>query len=173
MRIAFGAAVFCAFLTAGCNNATSTTTPAMPAPKPANVAGQYRGTVTDTAFGSGKALGDFSQTGTTVGGRLKLTYGSETILNSVAMKLAHANSLSGSAVATIGKVACTFAISATYDSTTFDLTGNYSASNGCSGESGTFAMKERCYYSQSRLLHEETATRMTMVERPENGLHGC
>ena len=107
-----GAALLLATAAAGCNGTTSTTTPATPAPALANVAGQYRGTVADTAFGNGKALGDFSQTGSTVGGRLRLTYAGKKVLNSVAMTLARSGALSGDAVATIGQTACTFSVSA-------------------------------------------------------------
>lgn len=169
-----GAALLLATAAAACNGTTSTTTPATPAPALANVAGQYRGTVADTAFGNGKALGDFSQTGSTVGGRLRLTYAGKKVLNSVAMTLARSGALSGDAVATIGQTACTFSVSANYDATSFALSGSYAATTGCSGESGTFAMKEVCYYQQSAGIRNAVRSRHRPVLRPNaGGLHGC
>jgi hypothetical protein len=166
-----GAVLACAL--AGCNSSTTSTTPATPAPALANVAGQYRGTVSDSAFGAGKALGDFSQSGASVGGRLQLTYASQKILNSVALTLKKSGSIAGSATATIGNAACTFAVTATYDSTTFRLTGNYSASTGCSGQSGSFAMREICSYPPGTLPADRRALRHAAARPNAGGLHGC
>lgn len=169
--IVVGAVLACAL--AGCNSSTTSTAPATPAPALANVAGQYRGTVSDSAFGGGKALGDFSQSGSAVGGRLQLTYGSQKILNSVALTLKRSGSLAGSATATIGSAACTFDLNATYDSTTFELTGNYSAAAGCSGENGTFAMREICYYPPGAVPADRRASRHVATRPNAGGLHGC
>ncbi|MEO6834911.1 MAG: hypothetical protein ABI231_03275 [Candidatus Tumulicola sp.] len=173
--LAAGLAVACALVLAACNASTSATTPATPTPALTNVAGQYNGSVQDSVFGNGRALGDFSQTGSAVGGRLQYAYGTQTILNSVAMSLSRSNALGGTATATIGSAACTFGISSTYDATTFKLSGNYSATNGCSGESGTFALKEACYYKQGAAPRsQEAPLRRHAADRPNaSGLHPC
>ncbi|HEY1654605.1 MAG TPA: hypothetical protein VGF86_05800, partial [Candidatus Tumulicola sp.] len=107
-----------------------------------------------------------------VGGRLKLTYAGQKVLNSVALTVAKTDALSGSAVATIGQAACTFSVNATYDATTFVMAGSYAATNACSGESGTFTMKEVCYYQQSAGIRSEVRSRRPV--RPNaGGLHGC
>lgn len=170
-----GAALLLATSVGACNGTTTTTTtPPAPPAALANVAGQYRGTVADSAFGNGKALGDFSQTGSTVGGRLRLTYAGKKVLNSVAMTLARSGALSGDAVATIAQTACTFSVNANYDATSFALSGSYAATTGCSGESGTFAMKEVCYYQQSAGIRDDVRSRHQAVVRPNaGGLHGC
>ena len=158
-----------------CNGSTSTTTPATPTPALANVAGQYHGKVSDSVFGAGKAFGDFSQTGASVGGRLRMTYASQTIVNSVAMVLSRANALSGTAIATIGAAACTFSVSGTYDAATFVLAGNYTAVSGCSSENGTFSLKEACFYRQSAVPspQRDAGRRNRKLGPDAAGLHAC
>ena len=159
---------------AGCNNNNVTTIPpATPAPRFTNVAGQYNGTVHDRVFGNGAALGDFSQTGSSVGGRLEFTIGSRTLVNSVALVLSHSNALSGTGIATIGNAACTFAITSSYDATNFKLTGNYSATHGCAGQSGSFTLNEDCFYHQSLRNPIGETGRRTMIEKPNTGLRPC
>jgi hypothetical protein len=163
-----------ALVLAGCNNSNITTlAPATPPPPFTNVAGQYNGTVHDRMLGDGAALGDFSQTGSSVGGRLEFTFGSQTIVNSVAMVLSRSNALSGTGIATIGSAACTFAITSSYDATNFKLAGNYSATHGCSGQSGSFTMTEACFYHQSLPSPRDAARRRTATDQPNSGLHPC
>jgi hypothetical protein len=160
---------------AGCNNNGNVTTipPATPAPPFTNVAGQYHGTVHDSVLGKGAALGDFSQTRSSVGGRLEFTFGSHTAVNSVAMVLSRSNALKGTGIATIGSAACTFAIAGSYDATNFNLSGSYSATNGCSGQTGTFTMTEACFYHQGIRSPQGAARRRTARERPDSGLRPC
>lgn len=174
--LAAGLAFLAALLSAACsgNSTTSTVTPSTPAPALANVAGQYHGSVTDSVFGGGRGLGDFSQSGSAVGGRLRSAYASKTVLNSVAMVVSRSNSLSGTAIATIGRAACTFSVSGTYDATTFHLNGSYSAIHGCANETGSFALKEACYYRSAIASPAGAAARRRPPVVPDGaGLHAC
>jgi hypothetical protein len=54
-------------------------------------------------------------------------------------------------VTIIGSAACTFGFHATYDPSSFVLSGTYQAIVGCSGESGTFSLTQQCYYPERNL----------------------
>ncbi len=112
-----------------------------------NVAGQYKGALTDGAFGKGAATVNLSQRGRSAGGWIKVKFASTTLDEAVAMTLDPAkNTLAGTAIANVANSACTFSMASTYDPKTFLLTGRYKAVHGCTGDAGTFTAKERCYY---------------------------
>jgi hypothetical protein len=122
-------------------------TPALEAAAALNAAGQFKGSVTDSAFKKGTTNIIVSQHGRSVGGAMRSKYSAKSVNAVVAWTLdPSTGGLQGTAVATIGNAACTFAISATYDSKTLILAGTYKAVHGCNGESGIYTTKEQCYY---------------------------
>jgi hypothetical protein len=54
-------------------------------------------------------------------------------------------------VTIIGSAACTFGFQASFDPSTFVLSGQYRAIVGCSGENGTFSLTQQCYYHERNL----------------------
>jgi hypothetical protein len=116
---------------------------AMPAVK-STIPGQYLGRATDTKFLRGKASIDLSEAGKSVGGDFKFKF-HKPLKGTMALSVAK-NDLGGVMTATVGEQACTFNATATYDPQGYTLDGSYTAKSGCSGESGTFTMKEQCYY---------------------------
>jgi hypothetical protein len=111
-----------------------------------NVSGGYAGKVQDSVFGNGYIYADFAQYQNAVGGVLTFEYGS-TVFITPATFLLKGRTLTGSGA--IGKVTggvCKASETATY--TSHNLSGSYVATNGCSGDSGTFTMKQTCHYAQ-------------------------
>jgi hypothetical protein len=109
------------------------------------LSGQYAGTFTDGAYGSGKAKASYSQSQTSVGGILTVKYAATTVALSVAL-VANGSSVNGTTVAGTGSLYCTFATTSTYNAKTRVMSGSYSAVYGCSGDGGTFTLKQQCYY---------------------------
>lgn len=111
-----------------------------------NVSGQYAGKVQDTVFGAGEIYADFSQYKGVVGGVVQFVYGS-TEFFVPATFLMTGGTLTGSGA--IGRVTggiCMASETATYSS--HNLNGSYKATHGCSGDSGTFMMTQRCRFPQ-------------------------
>lgn len=127
-----------------------------------NVAGQYAGTLDDSSLGQGHARASIAQFGGSAGGPIVATFASAKRANATAGTLDGDGALRGTMVANVGSVACTFRFSARYDGSTHVLNGSYRAIDECSGDSGTFALKERCYY----VLHAE-------IRRDVGGLKPC
>lgn len=111
-----------------------------------NVAGEYAGTVNDATLGNGRGRASISQFGSSTGGPIAYTFASAKRANSAAGTLGGDGSLRGTMVATVASVACTFKFSGSYDNSTHVLSGSYRAVHACSGDSGTFTLKEKCYY---------------------------
>lgn len=124
-----------ALLLSACNSTTSTPS------APTDVAGEYNGTVQDAVYGKGTVTGTLAQQGKNVTGTLTLTYGGTMIDGSVAWTLTSSNALSG----TISTAApsCTYNVTASYNTSTNQIPGSYTAMSGCSG-SGTFTLIEQC-----------------------------
>lgn len=113
----------------------------------ANVSGQYSGTVTDSALGTGTASANMVASDASIGGWFAFAFGSNTYDNPVLLASGR-NGLRGDFEATIENVACRFSFKATFDRATHKLHGSYqSAGSGCSGESGSFELKQQCYYN--------------------------
>jgi hypothetical protein len=111
-----------------------------------NVSGQYHGTVKDGVFGIGEVSAALSQYQDAVGGVFTFTYGSLAFITSGALVLT-GKTLTGSAE--IGRNtggACSATETATYSTSSHTLHGTYKAIQGCSGDSGSFAMKQQCQY---------------------------
>lgn len=109
------------------------------------LSGQYSGKFTDGAYGSGKAKASYSQSQNSVGGVLTVKYAQTTVSLSVAL-VASGSSVNGTTVAGTGSLYCTFATTSTYNPKTRVMSGSYSAVYGCSGDGGTFTLKQQCYY---------------------------
>ena len=139
----------------GCNGSSSglpANTQAVPV-----TAGDYTGTATDSAMGTGTAAITLSQTGSSIGGTLIETLAGGTLNNTFAVVTDTSGNLSGNSVATVNNVACGFKVAATYDSTTGQLNGTYTAYSGCTGQSGTFALTQQCTNPSSSLRRRDGA----------------
>jgi hypothetical protein len=112
-----------------------------------NVSGGFAGNVQDSVFGRGRIYAELAQYQNAVGGILTFVYGS-TVFITPATFLLSGRTLTGSGA--IGKVTggvCTASEMATYTAS-HHLNGSYSATNGCSGDTGAFTMKQTCRYAQ-------------------------
>jgi hypothetical protein len=109
------------------------------------LSGEYTGKFTDGAYGAGKATASYSQSQSSVGGTLTVKYASSTVALSVAL-VADGSNVNGTSVAGNGSLYCTFATTSTYNPKTRIMSGSYTAVYGCSGDGGTFTLKQKCYY---------------------------
>ena len=109
------------------------------------LSGEYVGKFTDGAYGSGKANASYSQSQSSVGGVLTVKYAQTTVALSVAL-VADGSSVNGTSVAGNGSLYCTFATTSTYNPKTRIMSGSYTAVYGCSGDGGTFTLKQKCYF---------------------------
>lgn len=156
--------VLAAAVLAGCASSTpvqssipSTTGAAIPGLK-SMIAGQYQGTGNDSQYGKGQGAADLSQSGKAVGGALGFDYQPQKVAGSAAL-IDKAGSLAGTMSATIGSDTCSFTVAATYNDQKFTLDGTYTAKHGCSGETGTFKLKEQCYYVDGMPTHNARRAR--------------
>lgn len=109
------------------------------------LSGEYAGKFTDGAYGAGKATASYSQSQNSVGGTLTVKYASSTVALSVAL-VADGSNVNGTSVAGNGSLYCTFATTSTYNPKTRIMSGSYTAVYGCSGDGGTFTLRQKCYY---------------------------
>jgi hypothetical protein len=121
------------------------------------IAGQYSGSIKDSARGKGTAVLQLAQGNASAGGSLKQTYSSKTVKGVVSFGLS-GPSLNGNEVL-LGSSPCTFSITAKYNVKTYVLSGSYNAISRCKGQSGTFKLTEQCYYV--------TPSASADIERPE------
>jgi hypothetical protein len=177
---AFAATAFLSACAGGVNTSAPTAGTAAQTPAEAfaqtgsnALAGQYSGPAVDTVFGTGKLKASFAQSNGAVGGWITTTYQKASMTFSLAGTYAK-SSVAGVDVATINKVACAFAYSGKYDSSTHTLSVEYHAAHGCNGESGTLTLNKACYYQES-LMQDSTKTPALRfgVNPDANGLHGC
>jgi hypothetical protein len=118
------------------------------------IAGQYVGTAKDIYDGSGHVTGSFAQSKSSAGGWLAFVY-SKTRFTTATVTTLSGTSVSGSSVANLESGACTFSITGKYDSSTNKLSGSYKAVHGCTGDHGTYTLKQKCYYVQSEDIRPE------------------
>jgi|SRR5579883_708308 len=155
----------CSGAGAGVPGATSAAQPSAMRPAAAkgyNVSGQYAGKFVDIAYGTGKAAASYAQYQTALGGNLTIKYSNSTV-NAAVVQTASGSTVDGTTVASSGSLYCTFSTTGTFDAATHVLSGTYKAVHGCAGESGTFTLKQKCYY---RGPHGDAI-------RPENGPRPC
>jgi hypothetical protein len=118
----------------------------VPATSVANVAGRYHGKFLLKTKPVGDAYFNLTQSGTAIGGTLKLVLSKRTLYEPVAMTLDVANdSFTGSATDPTGKTPCTYALRGSYNPKTFILRGTSSPAT-CSGKVANFAAAESCFY---------------------------
>jgi hypothetical protein len=116
---------------------------AVPAIAMTQIAGEYKGSVTDSKRGKGTGALQLSQSNANTGGSFNQTYGNTTVRGVVALGLS-GTTLGGNEVLLGGP--CTFSMTAKYNAKTAVLSGSYTAISRCKGQSGTFKLTEQCYY---------------------------
>lgn len=120
------------------------------APAIDGIAGEFKGSVTDSVLGKGKADFQLSQiVGGNAGGSMQLTFGkSTTISSAVALDASSRRDITGNAVALLANTPpCTLSITAKFDRKSYTLNGKYKAFNNClPGQKGSFSAVEQCYY---------------------------
>jgi hypothetical protein len=121
-----------------------------------NLSGQYVGKFMDVGYGTGKAKASYTQYQNAVGGILTIKYSNATITTSVALN-ANGSSANGTTVALASGFYCSFSTTGTYDPKTGVMSGSYQAIHGCTGDGGTFTLKQKCYYKYkgSEDIHPE------------------
>ncbi len=131
-----------AFLLAAC----SSDHVSLPANGAYDLAGQYTGTATDSALGSGTASTTLAETGSTLSGTVTLLAASgASLTQNVTWTIGSNYALSGTTtIPQSGGGSCTFASSGQYSTSTFAITGSYTATSGCTGETGTFTLTQQC-----------------------------
>ena len=110
-----------------------------------NLSGQYVGKFMDTAYGTGKAKASYTQYENAVGGILTIKYSNSTLTTSVALN-ANGSSTNGTTVALASGLYCAFSTTGTYDPKTGVMSGSYQAIHGCTGDGGTFTLKQQCFF---------------------------
>ena len=126
----------------GCDNGTTTAAPVATALT--DIAGEYTGTVQDSALGAQTAATTLAEHGASIGGALTLTSGASTSTWAIAWTLTTANAVSGSGSVSVNGPTCTFAMTGTYNPANGQITGTYQAVNGCSGRTGSFTLTQQC-----------------------------
>jgi hypothetical protein len=112
---------------------------------PPTLSGEYSGKFVDGVYGVGKAKALYSQSQNGVGGLLTVKYTSAAASLSVAL-VASGNNVDGTSVAGSGSLYCTFSVTSKYDSKAHAMKGSYSAVYGCTGDKGTFTLRQHCYF---------------------------
>jgi hypothetical protein len=113
-----------------------------------NLSGEYAGPVKDNVYGKGKGSAFYAAYGNSVGGVLTLAFKKATLAVSVSQTASGSN-LTGSSVGGSGTLYCTSSTTATYDKKTHVLSGSYKTVYGCTGETGTFTLKQACFFKGS------------------------
>ncbi len=112
-----------------------------------NYSGEYAGNVKDSVYKKGTIAASFAQYQTAVGGSMTQMEESHSSAMSASFEVS-GTAFTGTAAATLGSTVCVFTIGGTYDTAKHTLHGSYQSANGCSTESGTFTMKQQCYYAK-------------------------
>ena len=113
-----------------------------------NVAGRYQGQFLLKKKVIGDAAFDLTQSGTAIGGTLKLVL-TKTAREPVAMTFdATNNTFSGVATDPTGKTPCSYALAGSYNPKTFELSGTSSPLT-CPGKVANFKTTESCFYNTS------------------------
>jgi hypothetical protein len=124
-----------------------------------NISGQYAGTVKDSRHGKGRITALLAQYKNAVGGSLTVSAGTTSIMSSDVWSLSNGTELTGSGATTIMQTTCVYSINGKYDTTTYQLSGSYHAVHGCSGQNGTYTMKQKCYYARDWAIRREAGPR--------------
>jgi hypothetical protein len=130
---------------------------------PPNRSGQYAGKVDDSVYGAGKTTESLAQNGSALGGTLYITFASGKVTESQALTVDGTSAKGTTIIEITGGTYCAFSETSTYDSTTNEVKGKYSAIHGCTGETGSFEAKHQCTYVNGA----------DADIRPENGPKPC
>lgn len=68
------------------------------------------------------------------------------------------NNWHGVFVQMVASSACVFDFKASWNPSSYQLSGDYSARVGCSGESGTFDLTQQCYYQEFQMLRRNSGS---------------
>jgi hypothetical protein len=123
------------------------------------LSGQYAGTVHDSLwdgfYGSGRIYAQLVQYHDAVSGNITFEFGSSKF-GGAAVFLSKGTTLTGTALsANLSLNSCPISETAVYSNGS--LTGSYKAVNGCSGDNGTFTMKEYCQYGSNSAAEQRFA----------------
>lgn len=147
----------------------STTSAAASAVAPSNqhaksvqLSGEYSGPFQDKTRGKGKGSAVFAQQGNSIGGVLTVTYGTQTLTESVT-QVAGTSMLNGSIVDDTGSSYCSFSTIASYSAATRELKGTFVAIHGCGNDHGSFTLHQHCFFKGQG----------SDDIRPENGAKPC
>jgi len=121
-----------------------------------NISGEYAGTIDDSESGKGHIVAALAQHRNAVGGTLVATEGTTSISNAAVWTVSGGTTLAGSGAATVGTVACVYSMNAAYDTTHYRFKGSYKAVSGCSGQHGTYDMKQKCTYDRGSDVRRES-----------------
>jgi hypothetical protein len=114
-------------------------------PSPANISGDYSGTMQDAQGGSGTASATLAQTGFTAGGTITAKEAAATVTAQISLTLTTASAVSGSMVIDYANgTTCTFSTTGAYNQSTNVLSGSYTAVTNCSGDTGTYSLTQQC-----------------------------
>jgi hypothetical protein len=169
-RNATAAAVALLFLAAcGGGGVPSATSAAASAVAPSNqhaksvqLSGEYSGPFQDKTHGKGKGSAIFAQQGSSIGGVLTITYGTQTLTESVTQVFG-TSMVNGTMVDDTGSSYCSFSTIASYSAATRELKGTYVALHGCSSDHGSFTLHQQCFFKGQG--SEDI--------RPDGGAHPC
>ena len=136
-------AVVASLALAACNG--STAAPAV-TPSPANISGDYSGTMQDAQSGSGTATATLAQHGATAGGAITAALAKATLSAQISLTITSSNAVSGTMVIDYPNSGptCTFSTTGTYSATTNVLSGSYTAVTNCTGDTGTYSLTQQC-----------------------------
>jgi hypothetical protein len=131
----------------------------------ANLAGQYRGKFSVKTAVIGNVTFDLTQSGSSIGGTLKLVVPKQRFTEPVAMALKAANdTFSGNAIDAASKTPCTYALNGSFNPKTLVLKGT-STPLTCAGQRANFTATERCYYN--------TGSKTNAVRRNDDAMPEC
>jgi hypothetical protein len=124
-----------------------------------NVSGRYDGTVHDSLwdgfYGSGRIFAQLVRYHNSVAGAMTFTFGSSRFGGAVVFLL-KGTTLTGTGLsANLSLSSCPVSETATYSNGS--LTGSYHAVYGCSGDHGTFTLKEYCRYDSNSAAEQRAA----------------
>jgi hypothetical protein len=111
--------------------------------KTINLSGEYTGTAHDSVHGTGKASASLAAYKSALGGALGISGISGT--GDIAWSVS-GTTVTGTSVIPLPSGYCSFAMSSTYNTKSFELTGKYHAVHGCAGEAGNYKLKHQCIY---------------------------
>lgn len=138
--------VLAAMLLAGTVTMTACTHNGSSTPStPSNISGDYTGTVQDSVSGTLSATAILAQHGGSAGGTLSTTAGSTTLNSALSLVISSSNALSGTMVQDLPDgTTCTFHTSGTYNTSSQQISGSYTAVTGCTSQSGTYTLSQQC-----------------------------